>query len=82
MMRQVNDVISRGNNDEELYLEVIHEKATKKTGKVPGKKQAPEYGDSAGKDNAKYSQRGTWTDDDKKLSAQAKPDDRRYMYLQ
>lgn len=81
-MRQTNDVTSVGNNDEELYLEGIHEKATKKTGKVPGKKAANNYGDSAGKDNAKYSERGTWNSDDKKLAAQAKPDDRRYMYLQ
>ena len=79
---KINDVTSVGANDQDEYLEIIHEGANKKTGTVPGKKAANNYGDSAGKDNAKYSQRGTWNDDDKKLEAQAKPDDRRYMYLQ
>lgn len=79
---KINDITSVGANDEMEYLEIIHEGADKKTGSVPGKKSANNYGDSAGKDNAKYSERGTWNSDDKKLAAQAKADDRRYMYLQ
>lgn len=79
---KINDVTSVGANDEREYLEIIHEGEDHKTGKIPGKKAANNYGDSAGKDNAEYSQRGTWGNDDKKLAAQAMPDDRRYMYLQ
>ena len=79
---KINDVTSVGANDEEEYLEIIHEGARKKTGKIPGMKAPNNYGDSAGKDNAMYSERGRWSSDDKKLAAQAKPDDRRYMYLQ
>ena len=78
----VNDVTSVGVNREGDYLRVIHEGATKKKGSVKQDKKAQNYGNSTGGDNSEYSQRGTWTDDDKKLSSQAMPNDRMYSYLQ
>lgn len=79
---KTNDVTTVGVNDEDDFLEVIHEGTNKKTGNVPGKKMGPNYGKESGESNRKYNQRGTWSDDDKKLAAQAMPDDRKYSYLQ
>lgn len=81
-LHQTNDVTSKGVNNEEDYLELVHMRAKKSKSPVKGHKERDNYGDDDGMDNRKYTQRGTGTSDERKLARQAKPDDRAYTYLE
>ena len=81
---QENSFTERGKNvnDEEEYVASGNATIQKKTGNVVEMKQHNNYGYENTPNDKVYSERGIGKQDQKKLEAQAKPNDRLYQYLQ